>query len=72
MSPEDRDIWAAKMRLKEAPGRLERIRRMRKTTVEEQDEYRASMSHYWNQVATDRAFLKKTGHRIPRRPRSQA
>ena len=61
MSPEEREIHAAKMRLREAAGRLERIRRLPKTDHVQRVIYRTELANYWEQVAQDRAFLKQKG-----------
>jgi len=61
MNPEEQEIHAAKMRLREAGDRLERIRRLPKATEEQRASYAAALREYWERVYQDRAFLKRKG-----------
>lgn len=61
MNPEEQEIHAAKMRLREAGGRLERIKRLRKTDPTDLVIYRTELANFWEEVYQDRAFLRSKG-----------
>lgn len=61
MNLEELEIHAAKMRLREAGGRLERIRRLPKTDYTDMVIYKTELANFWEQVTQDRLFLKSKG-----------
>lgn len=61
VTPEALEIHAAKMRLREAGRRLQRIRRLPKTEYVDKVIYETELSNFWEEVTKDRLFLKSKG-----------